>query len=231
VLAHRKKWLFCKVTPVSMHTFVEGLLRLANVLEATNGTLKNVNNICTLAINNTKYFVLFSGDFTSIRWRVLHMCTTFAAFVSTGVTLAYSCVRLRNFCPHQQVSQTVWLFKGNHGGSGKTLDSLELFSTDVQCSRMVLKLFLRQGWYVRAQRVLLHFCFSLYWSKLLLEMLWALLTLFLIILCLKPLFKWFLSWPNRVFKDLSVEQIPLIPPRWRFIPTSALYWQTEKKTQ
>jgi hypothetical protein len=38
------------------------------------------------------------------------MSTTFAAFVSTGVTLAYSCVRLRNFCPHQQVSQTDWLF-------------------------------------------------------------------------------------------------------------------------
>jgi hypothetical protein len=50
-------------------------------------------------------------DLTSIRWRVLHMSTTFVAFVSTGVTLAYSCVRLSNFCPHQQVSQTVWLFK------------------------------------------------------------------------------------------------------------------------
>jgi hypothetical protein len=46
---------------------VEELFRLANALEATNGTLKNVNNICTLAINNTKYFVLFSGDLTSIR--------------------------------------------------------------------------------------------------------------------------------------------------------------------
>jgi hypothetical protein len=43
------------------------------------------------------------------------MSTTFAVFVSTGVTLAYSCVRLRNFSPHQQVSQTVWLFEGNHG--------------------------------------------------------------------------------------------------------------------
>jgi hypothetical protein len=43
------------------------------------------------------------------------MPTTFAAFVSTGVALAYSCVRLRNLCPHQQVSQTVWLFEGNHG--------------------------------------------------------------------------------------------------------------------
>jgi hypothetical protein len=67
VLAHRKKWLFCKVTPVSIQAFVEGLLRLANVLEATDGTLKNVNNICTLAINSTKYFVLFSGDLTGIR--------------------------------------------------------------------------------------------------------------------------------------------------------------------
>jgi hypothetical protein len=115
VLAHRKKWLFCKVNHVSIQTFVEGLLRLANVLDTTNGTLKNVNNICTLAINSTKYFVLFSGDLTSIRWRVLHMSTTFAAFVSTGVTLPYSCVRLRNFYPHQQVSQTAWLFEGNHG--------------------------------------------------------------------------------------------------------------------
>jgi hypothetical protein len=34
------------------------------------------------------------------------MSTTFAAFVSTGVTIAYCCVRLRNLCPHQQVSQT-----------------------------------------------------------------------------------------------------------------------------
>jgi hypothetical protein len=30
---------------LNTQTFVEGLLRLANVLEATNGTLKNVNNI------------------------------------------------------------------------------------------------------------------------------------------------------------------------------------------
>ena len=52
---------------MSIQAFVEGLLRLANVLEATDGTLKNVNNICTLAINCTKYFVLFSGDLTGIR--------------------------------------------------------------------------------------------------------------------------------------------------------------------
>ena len=67
VLAHRKKWLFCKVTPASIQTFVEGLLRLAKVLEATNGTLKNVNNISTLAINSRKYCVLFTGDLTGIR--------------------------------------------------------------------------------------------------------------------------------------------------------------------
>jgi hypothetical protein len=58
MLAHRKKCLFCKVTPVSIQAFVEGLLRLANVLEATNGTLKNVNNICTLAMNNAKYIYI-----------------------------------------------------------------------------------------------------------------------------------------------------------------------------
>jgi hypothetical protein len=67
VLAPRKKWIFCKVTPVSIQAFVEGLLRLANVLEATNGTLKNLNNTCTLAINSAKYFALFSDDLTGIR--------------------------------------------------------------------------------------------------------------------------------------------------------------------
>jgi hypothetical protein len=67
VLADRMKWLFCKVTPVSIQAFVEGLPRLASLLETTNGTLKNVNNICTFAINSTKYFVLFSGDLTDIR--------------------------------------------------------------------------------------------------------------------------------------------------------------------
>jgi hypothetical protein len=54
VLAHRKKCLFCKVTPVSIQAFVEGLLRLSN------GTLKIVDNICTLAINSANYFVLIS---------------------------------------------------------------------------------------------------------------------------------------------------------------------------
>jgi hypothetical protein len=129
VLAHMKKCLFCKVTPVSMQTFVEGLLRLVNVLEATSGTLKNVNNICTLAIKSTQYVVLFSGDLTSIQWRVLHVSTTFAAFVSTEVTLAYSCARLRNFCPHQQVSQTVWLFEGNHARLRKNFGQFGNFLT------------------------------------------------------------------------------------------------------
>jgi hypothetical protein len=77
---------------VSIQTFVEGLLRLANVLEATHGTLNNVNNIYT--INSTKYVVLFSGDLIRIRRRVLHMSTKFAAFVSTGATLAYSCAKI-----------------------------------------------------------------------------------------------------------------------------------------
>ena len=129
------------------------------------------------------------------------MSTTFAAFVSTGLTLVYSCVRLCTFFPYQQVSQTAWLFESNHGGTWKTMDSLDFSSTDVQCSGMVLKLFLRQGWYVRTQGVLLHLCFCLYGSKLLLEMLWALLQVLLIILCLLPLlFKIILSWPNVFFQ-------------------------------
>ena len=55
------------------------------------------------------------------------MSTTFAEFVSTGVTLAYSCVRRRNFCLHQQVSQTVWLFEGNHGRLRKDFGQFGIF--------------------------------------------------------------------------------------------------------
>ena len=98
------------VTTVSIQTFVEGLLRLANVLEATNGTLKNVNNIFALlelTVQNMLYCfpltLLVNDDECCII-----MSTAFAAFVSTGMTLAYSYVRLSNFCPHQQVSQTAW---------------------------------------------------------------------------------------------------------------------------
>ena len=94
VLAHTKKFLVCYVTNVSIQAFVEGLLRLSNVLEATHWTLQIVNNIGTFAIYSTKYVLLFSGDLTGIRWQVLHMSTTFAVFVSTGVNIAYSCVRL-----------------------------------------------------------------------------------------------------------------------------------------
>jgi hypothetical protein len=44
------------------------------------------------------------------------MSTTFAAFVSTGVTLAIVVLGLEiSACRHQQVIQTVWLFEGNHG--------------------------------------------------------------------------------------------------------------------
>jgi hypothetical protein len=55
------------------------------------------------------------------------MSTTFAAFVSTGVTLAYSCVRLRNLFPHQQDSQTVWMLEGNHGRLRKDFGQFEIF--------------------------------------------------------------------------------------------------------
>jgi hypothetical protein len=59
------------VTSVSIQAFVEGLFRFANVLEATNETLKNINNICTLSINSAKYFILFSGEILIIEQNCL----------------------------------------------------------------------------------------------------------------------------------------------------------------
>jgi hypothetical protein len=55
------------------------------------------------------------------------MSTTFAAFVSTGVTLAYSCVRLINVSPHQQVYQTVWVFEGNQWRLRKDFGQFGIF--------------------------------------------------------------------------------------------------------
>ena len=112
---------------MSIRAFVEGLLRLANVLEATNWTLKNVNNICTLAINSTNYLVLFSGDLTGIRWRVLHMSTTFAVFVSTGVTLAYSCAGLEISARTNMFLRLFGCLKATMGGSGKILYCSDVF--------------------------------------------------------------------------------------------------------
>jgi hypothetical protein len=40
------------------------------------------------------------------------MSTIFAVFVYTCVAC---CARLRSRYPHQNASQTVWLFEGNHG--------------------------------------------------------------------------------------------------------------------
>jgi hypothetical protein len=112
---------------VSIQAFVEGLLRLANALEATNWTLKNANNICTLAINSTNYLFLFSGDLTGIRWRVLHMSTTFAVFVSTWVTLAYSCAGLEISARTNMFFRLFGCLKATMGDLGKILYCLDFF--------------------------------------------------------------------------------------------------------
>ena len=41
--------------------------------------------------------------------------------------------------------QTDWLSESNLGGLGRILDSMKFFSTEVQCSRMVVWLFLYKG--------------------------------------------------------------------------------------
>jgi hypothetical protein len=96
---------------VSIKAFMEGLLRLSNVLEATHWTLQTVNNICTLAIYSTQYVLLFSADFTGILWQVLHMSTTFAVFVSTGVNIAIVVLDLRSMCSISNHSKDYWVIK------------------------------------------------------------------------------------------------------------------------
>ena len=56
------------------------LLRYDGII-VTNGTLKNVNNICTLAINSAKYFVMFSGELTGLSSPSTNV------WMDTGVTL------------------------------------------------------------------------------------------------------------------------------------------------
>jgi hypothetical protein len=78
---------------------------------------------------------LFSGDLTGIRWRVLHMFTTFAAFVSTRVTIAYSCVRLWHLCPHQQVSQQSIIKKSFNKTNNISRSSLLQYKEKQKCKR------------------------------------------------------------------------------------------------
>ena len=91
------------------------------------------------------------------------MSTTFAAFVSTGVILAYSCVRLRKFYPHQQVSQTAWLFEGNHGRLRKDFGQFGIFFDGCPMLTNGVDAVSQTGMVCEDTRVFfLHFCFSLY---------------------------------------------------------------------
>jgi hypothetical protein len=67
VLAHRKKCLFCKVTPVSIQAFVEGLLRLRIPVRSPE--------------NSTKYFALLIA-------RVQMLFTFFSVLFVASNTLA-----------------------------------------------------------------------------------------------------------------------------------------------
>jgi hypothetical protein len=74
---------------VSIQAFVEGLLRLTNILEATNGTLKDVNNICTLAIFSFTVFIVNEYFITVTKLRICahHLLLTIILSILKCVTL------------------------------------------------------------------------------------------------------------------------------------------------
>ena len=88
VLTHGKERLFCKVTSVSIHSFVEWLDTFSYVLRPADVTVKEVNHIRRFAIDIAKDLILLSCRLAIEHLCVLQLETAFATLVTTWFTLA-----------------------------------------------------------------------------------------------------------------------------------------------
>ena len=87
VFTHEQERLFCKVTSVSIHSFVEWLDTFSYVLRPADVTIKEVNNIRCFAIDIAKDLILLSCRLTMEHLCVLQLETALATLVTTWFTL------------------------------------------------------------------------------------------------------------------------------------------------
>ena len=88
VLAQGQERLFCKVTSVSIHSFVEWLDTFSYVLWPADVTVKEVNHIRCFAIDIAKYLILLSCRLAMEHLCLLQLETARATLVTTWFTPA-----------------------------------------------------------------------------------------------------------------------------------------------
>ena len=87
VLTHGQKHLFCKVTSVSIHSFVEWFDTFSYVLQPADVTVKEVIHIRRFAIGIAKDLILLSCRRAMEHLCVLELETALATLVTTWFTL------------------------------------------------------------------------------------------------------------------------------------------------
>jgi hypothetical protein len=87
VLTHGQEHLFCKVTSVSIHSFVEWLDTFSYVLRPADVTVKEVNHIRRFASDIAKDLNLLSCRLAMEHVCVLQLETALATLVTTWFTL------------------------------------------------------------------------------------------------------------------------------------------------
>jgi hypothetical protein len=88
VLTNGQERLFCKVTSVSIHSFVEWLDTFSYVLWPAEMTVMEVNHIRCFAIDIAKDLILLSCRLAMEHLCVLQLETALATIVTTWFTLA-----------------------------------------------------------------------------------------------------------------------------------------------
>jgi hypothetical protein len=141
-----KSVFFCKVTSVSIHSFVEWLDTFSRVLRPADVTFKGVNHIRCFAIDIAKDLILLSCRLAMEHLCVLQLETALLTFVTTWFTLADRRWRSRYRSSDQCILNALGRRNAKTGGSGNNLVSVSLFSISFQWWRTMPEIFSKEGW-------------------------------------------------------------------------------------
>ena len=144
VLTHGQERLFCKVTSVSIHSFVEWLDTFSYLLRPTDVTVKEVNHIRRFAIDIAKDLVLLSCRLAMEHLCVLQLETAPATLVITWFTLSDRRWRSRYRSSDQCILNAFWscgtLQRVVQGTTWPAFHFFSLFSNDDgQCLKFSLR--------------------------------------------------------------------------------------------
>jgi hypothetical protein len=140
VLTHGKERLVCKVTSVSIHSFVEWLDTFSYDVRSVDVTVKEVNHIRCFAIDIAKDLILLSCRLAMEHLCVLQLETGLATLVTTWFTLADRRWRSRYRSSDQCILNAF------RSPQCYNLVSVSLFSISFQWWRTMPGIFSKEGW-------------------------------------------------------------------------------------